>query len=621
MRKIFIAKLLALWCILFSGNLMAADWSVDVTVSQDGSEDFTTITEAINNNPNDGSNYVIFIKNGVYHEKLFITSNNISLLGEDKDKTIITQAILRRIWLESNSSDWGVATINIYEGVTNLTLANLTVQNNFAELNPDVENNTDHTMAIRGGGNRIIIVNCKIIATGGDTLSLWNTDGGMFYHSGCFFEGYVDYVCPRGYCYISNSDFYGYNSNASIWHDGAGGKDHKLVVKNSYFDGVENFGLGRYHRVSAFYLLDCDFSENLKNNGGINYVGDSTKSDRDTLGFGIRVYYDRCNRETGNYDWHSNNLKDAEGSPARESITDRWTFNSEWKPESTLKGLLPCSFLPSPGYHAKKVDVNSGLHWLPGKDAVKHLVYFGTNDTPGFIMETTDTLFIPGTLEGSTKYYWRIDEVTSKNDTIRGSLWCFYTNIDGPPSAVQNIAPPNDTSLFRYLVIFDWSANALEVDSFRFYFGGEVQMELISTQVNPGYELTGLAADTTYFWRVDALNDLGVTKGETWSFKYKPVEESNLNIPEFQNMALEIYPQPVTNKMVIQFCLSESADVVLSVYDIIGRPLYIKQLGLLDEREQQVSFNIPTEINLATGQYFAVLSAKEKSFTQNFIVQ
>ena len=60
---------------------------------------------------------------------------------------------------------------------------------------------------VESGVTRIILDNCKIISDGGDALSLWNTPDGMYYHNNCYFEGWVDYVCPRGYCFIENSQF------------------------------------------------------------------------------------------------------------------------------------------------------------------------------------------------------------------------------------------------------------------------------------------------------------------------------------------------------------------------------------------------------------------------------
>src|SRR5689334_10776252 len=63
------------------------------TVAQDGSGNFKTIQEAVNAVRDLSQQQVtIFIKKGMYREKLVIPSwkTNISLVGEDKDSTIIS---------------------------------------------------------------------------------------------------------------------------------------------------------------------------------------------------------------------------------------------------------------------------------------------------------------------------------------------------------------------------------------------------------------------------------------------------------------------------------------------------------------------------------------------------
>src|SRR6478735_7908703 len=64
-----------------------------LTVAQDGSGNYKTIQEAVNAMRDFSQERVtIFIKKGLYHEKLVIPSwkTNITLLGESRDSTIIT---------------------------------------------------------------------------------------------------------------------------------------------------------------------------------------------------------------------------------------------------------------------------------------------------------------------------------------------------------------------------------------------------------------------------------------------------------------------------------------------------------------------------------------------------
>ena len=42
----------------------------------------------------------------------------------------------------------------------------------------------------------------------GGQESLWLGDRGRYYHARCNFSGSVDFVCPRGWCYVTDCTFY-----------------------------------------------------------------------------------------------------------------------------------------------------------------------------------------------------------------------------------------------------------------------------------------------------------------------------------------------------------------------------------------------------------------------------
>jgi pectinesterase len=307
----------------------------DYIVANNGSGNFTTVQEALNAiNTNDGKRHIIFIKDGVYNEKLFIEKCNVALIGENRDSTRIIYAELRSNWKLTNTNDYGASVINIKDSVTDFILQNLTVYNNYGNL----FNSTDHQFTVKGGTGvtRVILDNCKIISDGGDALSLWNTPDGMYYHNNCYLEGYVDYVCPRGYCFIENSHFYGHNKTASIWHDGTGREDNKLVIRNSFFDGVPGFPLGRHHRDAQFYLIDCRFSRNMADKN-IYFYRSKTPV---ILKWGeYRYFYFNCHGDIVDYPWHTDNLDKAPGSPRPEQVTAAWTFSGKWDPYKSLREI------------------------------------------------------------------------------------------------------------------------------------------------------------------------------------------------------------------------------------------------------------------------------------------
>ncbi len=309
--------------LLVCTRYMIAGPHVDITVDANGSGDYTSISEAIDNLPMyTYERVVIFVRNGIYKEKFRIEQDNITLLGENRDSTIVQYSQLRSDWIE-NKDIIGPAVINIH--ADDLVLKNLTIKNTQPEIGP-------HAFTVYGTGTRTVIVNCSILSNGGDTVSLWNYKEGMYYHANCYFEGGVDFVCPRGWCFIRDSQFYENRKSVAIWHAGTLNKDQKLVIRNSSFDGVPEFGLGRHHYEAQFYLLDCTFSKNMKDEP-VYHVTYPDRPERNRPYFwGDRYYYFNCHREGGDYPWFTNSLP---ADISHEEITASWTYDEKWNPEET----------------------------------------------------------------------------------------------------------------------------------------------------------------------------------------------------------------------------------------------------------------------------------------------
>jgi pectinesterase len=409
----------------------------EIVVAQDGSGQFRTIQAALDSIPKDNAAWkFILLRNGVYNEKVYINAGHVILVGEDRDRTRIVYAELRKNWRKDHPNDWGAAVVNIGDEVTDVALANLTVYNNYGVLFGD----SDHQFAIRGGSasSRISLLHTAIIADGGDTLSLWNADTGMYYHNDSYFEGFVDFVCPRGKNYISNSTFYAHHSSAAIWHDGSKDKSHKFVIRHSWFDGVPGFPLGRNHRDGQFFLLDDEFSSNMADKP--IYPSPAPQP----LQWGQRYYYWNDHRDGGDFAWFANNLDKAEGAPKAGAIDAKWTFGGAWDPENSLPPILPFASIPRPEHTAVAVERKDlALRWMPARGAVRQRVYFGTSTTPPLAKELSANDFKLRKLDPGTTYYWRVDTVTSAGVVVSGQQWSFTTA--GAPTAhsptAKSVAP------------------------------------------------------------------------------------------------------------------------------------------------------------------------------------
>jgi pectinesterase len=336
-----ITQFTILLCLLFLFFQQAAAQRTRIVVDAAGKGAFRSIQAAVNSLTDSApAPRIIFIRNGTYREKIYIEKHNIIFLGEDRAKTIITQAIARDEWRCLHTDDWGVATLNV-DG-NDITLQNLTVINSFGfdwKADRVIPCATDtvtrkktlgkssHQMALRTmNGNRLKAINCHFKAYGGDTVSPWDVEEGMFYFKDCIMEGGVDFYCPRGWAWAENCRFITHSGTAAIWHDGSRHKDSKTVLVNCSFEGFDGFNLGRYHRDAQFYLLNCRFPKNMADKD-IYLVPTSN-----TLLWGRRVYYADCHREGGDYTWHRDNLGQAEGSPQAKNINVQWLFGKRWNP-------------------------------------------------------------------------------------------------------------------------------------------------------------------------------------------------------------------------------------------------------------------------------------------------
>jgi pectinesterase len=178
--------------------------------------------------------------------------------------------------------------------------------------------------------------------------SVWR-EGGRYYHARLNVTGSVDFICPRGWCYLRDSTIIQVNpgATAAIWHDGSNNADKKFVLRNCRFDGPPNWFLARRHHDGQFFLIDCTFSRTMRDrapyrvtyplNAGTPTAADIERNqhyDRTNV-FGDRAYYHNSHREGGDYAWHRDNLASAPGAPKPEQVTARWTFAGSWDPEKT----------------------------------------------------------------------------------------------------------------------------------------------------------------------------------------------------------------------------------------------------------------------------------------------
>ena len=326
--------------IVFGGSLPKPD----LVVAADGSGDFKTIQAAVASIPKTNTErVVVFIKDGIYKEKIRVDASFVTLRGQSRSGTRVEFPQLDEDFNKTPDAI-GRAVINLNQA-NDFVLENLTAENTAGVIGP-------HAFTILGSGDRAVVVDCDVLSHGADTVSFWRGDRGRCYQANCRLEGSVDFVCPRGWCYVTNCSFYEMKNTAAVWHDGSKDKDMKFVLRNCRFDGAEGWNLARHHHDAQFYFLDCRFSKTMIDqppfrviyplDGGTPTASDIQRNkdlDKSNI-WGERAYFNDCHRDGGDYGWFANNLSAASGAPASAQITAAWTFAGTWNPENTSGPLI-----------------------------------------------------------------------------------------------------------------------------------------------------------------------------------------------------------------------------------------------------------------------------------------
>ena len=226
-----------------------------LVVSRDGTGDFRTLQEAVES-ARAFMDYTvtIYVKNGVYKEKVIVPSwvENIDIIGEDRDKTIITYDDHANI---NKMGTFRTYTVKV-EG-SDITFKNLTIENNAAQLGQAVALHTE--------GDRLKFINCRILGNQ-DTIYT----GAKFtrlYFKDCYIDGTTDFIFGPSTALFENCMIHSkrnsYVTAASTPKEAKYGyvfKHCKLTAE----PGVDKVYLGRPWRPYAYTLfIECELGKHI----------------------------------------------------------------------------------------------------------------------------------------------------------------------------------------------------------------------------------------------------------------------------------------------------------------------------------------------------------------------
>ncbi|MBW7989214.1 MAG: hypothetical protein FVQ84_04250 [Planctomycetes bacterium] len=178
------------------------------------------------------------------------------------------------------------------------------------------------------------------------------------------------------------------------------------------------------------------------------------------------------------------------------------------------------AYNPNPADAAESVDPDVVLEWTVGFGAKLHTIYFGNNfddvDNASGGLPQGATTYTPGPLGLGNTYYWRVDEFDAVA-TYKGDVWSLTTQ-----GAVGSAKPANGAVDVKQTTVLTWTPGFGA--SHEVYFGADAASLELKSSGNLGsesYDPGTLEWDTTYYWRIDEVNNANSDSpwtGPLWSF-------------------------------------------------------------------------------------------------------
>jgi pectinesterase len=258
-----------------------------LSVAPDGTGDFTTIQAAVDAAPEGSRTPVIIrVRLGEYHEKLHITKDNLRIVGDVAERTVLTNSDYALQKLPDGSEAGTFLSYTMMITGRDVTIENLTIRN---DAGPGTE--VGQAVALYAAGDRATFRRCRLIAHQ-DTLfcgpimpkvaqhalpyrlpvtceSVGDAPltSARQYFEDCFIQGDVDFIFGPYRCWFERCTLVSNNRDSSVngIYTAANtpeGQPHGFVFHNCHLTGEncadQTVYLGRPWRAfSRTVFLDC----------------------------------------------------------------------------------------------------------------------------------------------------------------------------------------------------------------------------------------------------------------------------------------------------------------------------------------------------------------------------
>lgn len=261
---------LLLTTLIFIFTSTAYAYETRITVALDSSGDFTSIQEAIFSTKSFPDQPItIFVKNGVYREKIKVPAFNtrLSIIGESKEKTIIRwDDHFKKINKGRNSTFY---TYTFKVEANDFYAENLTIENTAGPVGQAV--------ALHITGDRMVFHNCRIL---GHQDTLYSAgENSRQYFSECYIEGTTDFIFGEATVLFEHCTIHSLADSYITAASTPKGKKYGFVFSHCKLTAapeVSRVYLGRPWRDYAnVAFIRCEMGSHILPEGWANWSGTS----------------------------------------------------------------------------------------------------------------------------------------------------------------------------------------------------------------------------------------------------------------------------------------------------------------------------------------------------------
>ena len=255
--------------------------------------------------------------------------------------------------------------------------------------------------------------------------------------------------------------------------------------------------------------------------------------------------------------------------------------------------IPPSPSLVSPANNATSIYGNQVFQWTAAYSAQLYHLEFSFDSTFATIDVTKDAPDLSTTvpnLMGDTIYYWRVRTNNGGHYSVPSNVYTFSTAVSAP----DLIYPPDSSTNIVTNPVCTWTA-AHAATSYTLQVATNLSFAptyLVFNQSGltaTSQQVWGLNTNALYYWRMKSTD--GITTS-VYSSKHRFTTGTAIGLPELKaekNLSVKaVFPNPAADQLTVEISTLHTADVKITLKDLLGKNVYDSQRKISKTNSQVV---------------------------------